>query len=304
MVKECITHMFVSYEKYDLNTFRNMIKSMHEHIKKKYGELSVKYFWSMSYPTWLKLEKWYPGLCETEFGFSSPTSRFFLEIEVNISDILSDDIVDLIAKEKVNYMEKFYIGGAHRHPFLDNSVDMYKKQVNAIYGLPPHLIMSDLSKAFKLPIKEVIYNKPATIIYWKDGSKTVVKCKEDEAYDKEKGFVMAVIKYILGNKGNYYETIKKWVPYEKAAEENNIQEEYAQMIEEAYNEGYAKAAAQVKELETPVLPECYLTTKQYAAKVHMSESTIRHKCLNDPGFFKGKILRGPQGYQIPWYGEE
>jgi len=159
---------------------------------------------------------------------------------VSISDILSDDVVDLIAKEKVNYMEKFYVGGAHRAGTMADTVDMYNKQVNAIYGLPPHLIMADLSKAYKLNIKEVIYNKPATIIYWKDGDKTVVKCGDDEAYDKEKGFVMAVIKHLLGNKGNYYNEIRKWVPYEPEAE---------------------------KDFEE-------LTVKEYAEKHNMGESTL------------------------------
>ncbi len=63
----------------------------------------------------------------------------------------------------------------------------------------------------KLPeIKSVLYHKPATIIFWKDGTKTVVKAQNKEKYDKEKGFVMAYLKKILGNKGNYYEVIKRW----------------------------------------------------------------------------------------------
>ena len=59
-------------------------------------------------------------------------------------------------------------------------------------------------------IKEVIYHKPATIILWKDGTKTVVKTQNKEKYDKEKGFIMAYIKKILGNDGNYYDEIKRW----------------------------------------------------------------------------------------------
>lgn len=64
-----------------------------------------------------------------------------------------------------------------------------------------------------LLIKDVIYNDPATIIFWKDGTKTVVKCN-DEEYDPEKGFAMAVCKKVFGNEGNYYNTFKKWLPEE------------------------------------------------------------------------------------------
>ena len=47
-------------------------------------------------------------------------------------------------------------------------------------------------------IDRVIFNDPATIILWKDGSKTVVKRSEDDIWDPEKGFCMAVIKKLYG----------------------------------------------------------------------------------------------------------
>lgn len=68
----------------------------------------------------------------------------------------------------------------------------------------------------KLPeIKDVIFNEPATIILWADGTKTVVKCQEGEGYDPEKGMAMAISKKALGNKGNYCEVFKKWLPEEE-----------------------------------------------------------------------------------------
>lgn len=60
------------------------------------------------------------------------------------------------------------------------------------------------------PIKKVIFHSPATIVYWKDGSKTVVKCDE-ELFDREKGLAMAISKKMLGNKGNYFNEFKKWI---------------------------------------------------------------------------------------------
>lgn len=64
-------------------------------------------------------------------------------------------------------------------------------------------------------IKNVIFNEPATIIIWKDGTKTVVKCQEGEGYDPEKGMAMAISKKALGNMGNYCEVFKKWLPEEE-----------------------------------------------------------------------------------------
>ena len=62
-------------------------------------------------------------------------------------------------------------------------------------------------------IKDVIFNEPATIVFWSDGTKTVVKA-ENEPFDREKGLAMAIAKKHLGNKGNYFETFKKFIKEE------------------------------------------------------------------------------------------
>lgn len=62
----------------------------------------------------------------------------------------------------------------------------------------------------KVPkIKNVIFNPPATIVFWEDNTKTVVKA-ENEPFDPEKGLTMAFMKKTLGNKGNYFNLVKKW----------------------------------------------------------------------------------------------
>lgn len=60
-------------------------------------------------------------------------------------------------------------------------------------------------------IKDVIFNPPATIVFWSDNTKTVVKCQEDDIYDPEKGLAMAISKKVLGNKRDYYHTFKHWL---------------------------------------------------------------------------------------------
>ena len=73
-------------------------------------------------------------------------------------------------------------------------------------------------------IKKVIFNGPATIVLWADGTKTVVKCEEGEIPDSEKGLAMAIAKKALGNKGNYYNEFKKWLPKENKPEgASNVQ---------------------------------------------------------------------------------
>lgn len=73
---------------------------------------------------------------------------------------------------------------------------------------------------FKNQIKKVIFNDPATIVFWKDGSKTVTKCGEMDIYDPEKGLAMCFAKRLLGNEGNYYNVFKQWLPREEC--EDNL----------------------------------------------------------------------------------
>lgn len=63
-------------------------------------------------------------------------------------------------------------------------------------------------------IKNVIFNDPATIVIWADGTKTVVKA-DGEHFDPEKGLAIAISKKFFGNKGYYYNLFKKWLPKEE-----------------------------------------------------------------------------------------
>ena len=84
--------------------------------------------------------------------------------------------------------------------------ELAKRYLNSIYGKnPPRLVPR---------IKNVIFNDPATIVFWSDNTKTVVKA-QDEPFDPEKGLAMAISKRALGNKFIYYNEIKKWLPKEK-----------------------------------------------------------------------------------------
>lgn len=62
-------------------------------------------------------------------------------------------------------------------------------------------------------ITKVIFNNPATIVLWSDGTKTVVKCDERDDFDPEKGLAMAICKKHFGG-GFYNDVFKKWIPEE------------------------------------------------------------------------------------------
>lgn len=85
---------------------------------------------------------------------------------------------------------------------LEDPLLRYKKQIlNNAYGYHS-----------SEHISKVIFNDPATIVFWADGTKTVVKCGDQDTFDPEKGLAMAIAKHFLGDKGNYYNTFRKWLP--------------------------------------------------------------------------------------------
>lgn len=97
---------------------------------------------------------------------------------------------------------------------VENQLNLYRRllrnSANSTYGYRTLIIPS---------IKNVIFNPPATIVFWEDNTKTVVKCGDGDIFDPEKGLAMAISKKVLGNRGNYFNEIKKWVePYEKSLE--------------------------------------------------------------------------------------
>ena len=83
-------------------------------------------------------------------------------------------------------------------------------------------VSNNIGESNLVEIKNVVFNPPATIVFWTDNSKTVVKA-ENEIFDPEKGLAMAIAKKTLGNKGNYYETFKKWLPKTESKEEPNTE---------------------------------------------------------------------------------
>ena len=82
-------------------------------------------------------------------------------------------------------------------------------------------------------IEKVIFNDPATIVIWADGTKTVVKTQNGEEYDPEKGLAMAITKKALGNKRDYYHTVKHWTKkYDKQTKEQTAFEKFAEELRE------------------------------------------------------------------------
>ena len=155
------------------------------------------------------------------------------ENEVNIAK--KKLLNDIYGVKSVNYPEDFI---ANLKETMKRANGLYGLSgYNGVYGMEIDRLNSEILRQCCLPtelykpnavacikeettmncdirsnIKDVIFNYPATIILWKDGTKTIVKARKGETYDPEKGFAMAVCKKMFGNEGNYYKVFKEYVP--------------------------------------------------------------------------------------------
>ena len=136
------------------------------------------------------------------------------------------NIGDIVVHSKVDG-KKFVVEYLDNRNFLVGikSIRINESQYGSLFWVHPEdIIIANnrykVEKTYNLGtnIKKVIFNNPATIVFWSDGSKTVVKAHLDD-YDPEKGLAMAIAKKALGNEGNYYNVFKKWLPNEDSSEE-------------------------------------------------------------------------------------
>ena len=91
-------------------------------------------------------------------------------------------------------------------------------------------MLKNIYYGLSLTIKDVIFNPPATIVLWMDGTKTVVKDQGEVFYDPEKGMAMAVAKKAFGNQGNYYNQFKKYIDIWEKKQENEFAKSYVNTV--------------------------------------------------------------------------
>ena len=131
------------------------------------------------------------------YTFSVPAPRL-------LPDVIHKEVTEMIKKNCNPYLMQDALFTANVAATLVEPLETRKENT--------------MKRNNKNEIKNVIFNDPATIVFWRDGSKTVVKA-ENEAFDPEKGLAMAIAKKHFGNQGNYYDIFKKWLPKKEEAKE-------------------------------------------------------------------------------------
>ena len=102
-----------------------------------------------------------------------------------------DDYLDALAQKAENWVEKlFWVKDF-------NYENKEKEERNSL--MPSSIMKNHVSTWQALGVKNIIFNPPATIVFWTNGDKTVVKCQEGQEYNPYFGFCAAVAKRIYGS---------------------------------------------------------------------------------------------------------
>ena len=162
-----------------------IFKEMLNMIESKFGNINKDDCY------WLINPEHFYKICETceimGFDIECNTERNNNRMSINGIDVLFTD--DLIDEPLLYRIDLVYKKPILHHFYANNYLNF------PLDNIPE--------------VKKVIFNDPATIVYWKDGTKTIVKCQKGDYFDLEKGFAMAFLKKSLGNKGNFNNKLRK-----------------------------------------------------------------------------------------------
>lgn len=109
-----------------------------------------------------------------------------------------------------------YGSGSGNFYFLEENLMVTKPAYKGDKNTAPHESAPE--------IKNVYFNDPMTVVIWNDGTKTIVRCSENDFYDPEKGLAMAIVKKVYGNDNSFHKIFKKWIPDEDVAKPKDFKE--------------------------------------------------------------------------------
>ena len=88
-------------------------------------------------------------------------------------------------------------------------------------------------------VDRIIFSPPATIVFWKDGTKTVVKCADGEPFSEYNGFAAALLKKVFGSNSAVKKIIQRKKQYaasakanSNSAKDNGLEQRFKELVNE------------------------------------------------------------------------
>lgn len=93
---------------------------------------------------------------------------------------------------------------------LWKSLDDSRKQYEKLEKEETLKSVQERNKDLRGRIVDVKFSGNRTIVFFRDGTKTIVKCQEGDTFDKEKGLAMACMKRLFKDTNVFNDVLRKW----------------------------------------------------------------------------------------------
>lgn len=101
----------------------------------------------------------------------------------------------------------------------ENAHSFSKEEMRYLRNDKKAVRLATREMGWRMNPKKVIFNGPATIVIWKDNTKTIVKRREGEEDDREKAVMYAILKKVCGNKAGMDRYLKQFFKEVESNEE-------------------------------------------------------------------------------------
>lgn len=95
-----------------------------------------------------------------------------------------------------------------------------------------------------LPIERVVYSGKTTTVFFEDGTKAVVKCSDNDNYDRQNAVVYALVKRLFGKLGRYDAKAKKTITNE--ADGNGIGTKLEKIVNAGFDQDAELAEVRIR----------------------------------------------------------
>ena len=137
--------------------------------------------------------------------------RFLLDDDANITCVMTDD-----DNTQTVPQQKIYIMSDRAFSSLSQQMEIYKHHCKLADDIIADAISGNMAHGLRgLNPKRIVKSGNRTIVFWKDGTKTVVKRCEDEPDSEYSAFVAAFAKKYYGSNSRIRKVIKGITEYQK-----------------------------------------------------------------------------------------
>lgn len=156
---------------------------------------------------------------EIEFDFQFMSPQDF----VNWKKVATDDLEYCFIEDDLGLVFNFRFNFRMHDTMIRNSKKGYRLVLGDLRGYEIQtpdertiIAQNREDNTMNIKIERVIFSNPATIVIWKDGTKTVAKCRKGDTYSKEAGLAICYMKKIMGSRKKFLKVMKKWIPEENS----------------------------------------------------------------------------------------